>query len=108
MWVVLPLVKPRKFVFPLLVPLAAPLEVVLIVKPAADSTSSRKSLRDIFPLHHTTSQLNDESIFLGRPLALLLCRGFGWMRRHVALPGSPWVGGSIGRYLLLGNSGWDR
>jgi hypothetical protein len=68
---------------------------------AANSTTSWKSLGDILPFHPTTSELDDQSIFFCRPLALLLGRRFSWMGRHAALPASATVGEGIGRKLLL-------
>lgn len=46
-----PLVKARKLVLTLLVPLTASLEVVLVMQPTAYGAAPRKPLGDVLPLH---------------------------------------------------------
>ncbi len=92
----LPLIESCKLVLPFFIPFTSSLEVVLIMQPATDSTTSGKSLGDVFPLHSTSSQINDQSIFLCRPLALLLSWRFCWMGRHAALPTGATTGEGIG------------
>lgn len=81
----LPLVQPRKLIFAFLVPLAASLEVVLVVKAATDGAPAREALRDVVPFHAAAPKFDNESVLLGRPLALLLGRGLGRVWRHAAL-----------------------
>lgn len=86
------LVQPRKLVFALLVPLAASLEIVLVVEATADRTPARETLGNVVPLHPAAPELNDQSILLGRPFALLLCWRLSRVWRHAAPAASaPWT-----------------
>ena len=69
-----PFVESCQLVFALLVPFASSLQVVLVVKSTADRAPARQSLGDVLPLHAISPQLDDEGVFLGRPLALFLRR----------------------------------
>lgn len=68
----IPLIEPSKLILAFLVPFTASFEIVLVVKPTADGTASRKSLGNIFPLHASPTELDNNGILLGRPLALFL------------------------------------
>lgn len=80
----LPLIKSCQFVLSLLVPLASALQVVLVMQATANGTASRQSPGNILPLHSPSPQINDQCILVRRPLALLLGRRLGWVRRHTA------------------------
>jgi len=67
----LPFVKPCQLVLALFVPLTPPFKVVLIVESTAYGASARQSLGDVFPLHATSPELDDEAVLLLRPFALL-------------------------------------
>lgn len=107
-WVI-PLVKSRQLVLPLFIPFASSLQIVLVMQPAANSATSWKSLGDVFPLHTTPSQINDQGIFFRCPLALLFSWRFCWMGRHAALATPSWarVGGCISSTLLYTGC-WNR
>ena len=81
----LPFIESRELVLAFLIPLAPPLEVVLVVQTAADGAPPRQPLRDVLPLHPAAAELDDQRIFLGRPLALLLRRRLRRVWRHAAL-----------------------
>lgn len=55
----IPFVKSSKLVLLLLIPLRSALEVVLEAKTTADGAATGQVLRDIFPLHAVTAELND-------------------------------------------------
>ena len=61
----LPFVQPRKLVLAFFIPLAPPLEVVLVVEAATDGAPAREALRDVVPLHPAASELYDQRVFLG-------------------------------------------
>lgn len=68
----IPLIEPSKLILAFLIPLTASLEIVLVVKSTADGTASRKSFGNIFPLHASSAELDNDGILFGRPLALFL------------------------------------
>lgn len=68
----IPLIEPSELILAFLIPLTASFEIVLVVKPTADGTASRKSLGNIFPLHTSPTELDNDGILLGRPFALFL------------------------------------
>lgn len=93
---VLPLVESCELVLALFVPFASSLKVVLIVKPTANRAASWESLGDIFPLHSTAPELDDQRVLFGGPLALLLGWRLCWVRRHAALAAGAAAGEGIG------------
>jgi len=54
-----PLVKSRELVFALFIPLAAALEIILVVETAADGAAAGKALGDVVPFHATAAKLYD-------------------------------------------------
>lgn len=66
------LIEPSKLILAFLIPLTASFEIVLVVKPTADGTASRKSLGNVLPLHASPTELDNDGILFGRPLALFL------------------------------------
>lgn len=63
----IPFVQPRELIFAILIPFTPPLQVILIVQPAADCTAAGQVLTDVFPLHAVLTKLDDLRVLLGRP-----------------------------------------
>ena len=75
-----PSIEPRQLVLLLFVPDGTLLQVVLIAQSARNRASSRKTLRNIVPLHALASQLDSEIVLFRCPLRLflsgaLICKG---------------------------------
>lgn len=93
----LPVVQPREFVFLLFIPLAFSFQIILVVQPAADRTTARQSLGNVFPLHIVAPELDNQHVFLRAPFGLLL----GRRRERVRRGGRAAFAGGTGR----GNQG---
>lgn len=68
----IPLVQPCKLILAVLVPLTPAFQIILIVQPTTDGTTTRQVLADVLPLHTILTKLDDFAVFLGRPFGLLL------------------------------------